>query len=207
MDPYFGAEARYFCAAVATCLSCIAFLPYLRDTILWRTSPQRSSWLIWGVLSSISFASQVSEGATSSLFYAGIQCGGTLVIFLFAISRGAGSYLRGRDGAVLAAATMGLVLWYLTDSAAWALGISCSISLLGGSVTVWKCYQNPESETVSFWVMSFMAAVMALGSVGAPDPVLLAYPAYLFILNAAILVAMVLGRVRTGAYAIVPARV
>ncbi|MEM1237226.1 MAG: hypothetical protein AAGI10_09670 [Pseudomonadota bacterium] len=152
-------------------------------------------------------ASQIAEGATSSLFFAGAQCCGTLTIFLLSISRGAGSYLKGCDGAVLAAAAFGLVLWYVTDSAVWALGISCGISLLGGMITVIKAYRVPTSETASFWVLSFLASIMAVGSVGTLDPVLLVYPAYLFTLKAAILIALVMGYAREGAYAVVPARI
>lgn len=189
-----SAEVVLWFAAASTALSCLAFLPYLRDTIQGSTQPQRASWLIWTVLSSISFASQVAEGATSSLWYAGIQSGGTALIFILAIWKGAGGYLNRRDGVILTLAAMGLGLWYATDSALWALGISISVSLLGGAVTVVKAYRNPQSETASCWLISFAAAICALGSVGTIDPVLMAYPAYLVLLNGAIICAMWLGR-------------
>lgn len=129
-----------------------------------------------------------------SLFYAGAQCGGTIFVFLLAIRRGMGTYLRGGDGLVLLGAGIGLAIWYATDNAAFALFISCGISLLGGSVTVYKAYRDPDSETMSFWTLSFVASIFAVFSVGRIDPVLMAYPTYLLILKGAIITAIVCGR-------------
>jgi len=195
-EPVLGAEMRAICAFVAFMLTCIAYLPYYADTLAWRTRPQRASWLIWGVLSTISFASQVTEGATTSLVFAGIQCAGTLGIMALATSRGIGGFLNRRDRPVLLAAGAGLVAWYLTDDAAWALCISCSISLIGGTVTVAKAYRYPQSETLPFWFTSFVASLFAIGSVGGWDPILLMYPVYLMTLKGSVVVAILLGRQR-----------
>lgn len=178
-------------------LSTFAYLPYIRDTIARRTQPQRASWLIWSVLGSIAFCSQLYEGAESSLWFAGVQVSGTLAVFLLSIRLGVGGFLSRSDCAVLAAAALGLLLWYSTSDAVYALTITISISLLGGSVTVIKAYLSPDSETMTTWFLSFIAAGCAMASVGAMDWVLLAYPAYLFVLNGAIVLAMLLGRVRT----------
>jgi len=104
--------------------------------------------------------------------------------------------MSGRDAIILLGALVGLVLWYLTETAAYALAITISISLLGGSVTILKAYQNPESETLSTWFLSFIASSCAILSVGTPDWIILAYPFYLFVLNGVIVVAILLGRMR-----------
>lgn len=171
-----------------------AFLPYLRDTLFRTTRPQRASWLIWSVLSSIAFAAQVYEGASASLWFAGAQVAGTVNVFAASIFRGTGGITSRRDCAVLSVAGIGLVLWYFTDTAAYALAITIAISLLGGTVTVAKAYARPESETGVTWLLSLFGSITAMFAVGTPDPVLLAYPVYLFVLNGAILVAMALGQ-------------
>ena len=53
---------------------------------------------------------------------------------------GVGRFLNRTDYLILAAAGVGLLLWYFTENAAYALAITISISLLGGSVTVTKAY-------------------------------------------------------------------
>lgn len=194
LDPFIDAEGQLMCGLISAFLSLAAFAPYMTDTLRGKTRPLRASWLIWSVLSSISLASQFAEGATISLAYAAAQCGGTIFIFALSIRRGMGTFLKGSDGIVIAAACMGLVIWYVTDNAAYALFLSCAISLLGGSVTVFKSFLDPDSETMSFWTISFVASVFAVLSVGRIDPVLLVYPTYLLILKGAIISAMILGR-------------
>ena len=177
-------------------LSTFAYIPYIVDTISRRTQPQRASWLIWSVLGSIAFFSQIFEGATSSLWFAGVQVGGTIIVFVLSIWIGQGRYLSKSDYLILAAAGVGLVLWYLTENAAYALAITISISLLGGVATVVKAYREPESETLITWVVSFVASICAILSVGVLDYTLLAYPLYLFTLYLSFIVAILLGRRR-----------
>ncbi len=179
---------------VSASLSTVAYLPYIRDTLLRHTQPQRASWLIWSVLGSIAFFSQLYEGATDSLWFAGVQVSGTITVFLLSIRLGVGGFLNRRDRYVLALAALGLVAWYLTNTAVYALAITISISLLGGAVTVRKAYLNPQSETLSTWACSCIASVFAILAVGRLDPVILAYPVYLFTLNSAIVAAVLLGR-------------
>ena len=193
-------------------LSIFAFVPYILDTIARRTEPQRASWLIWAVLGSIAFMSQVFEGATSSLWFAGVQVASTIIILVLSIWVGTGKFLGKSDYMILVAASIGLLLWYFTDNAAYALAITISISLLGGMATIVKAYRDPESETLITWVVSLAASVCAILSVGVVDPTLLAYPLYLFILYLGFIVAIVSGRARDRASAsamtaTIPARI
>jgi len=134
-------------------LSTFAYIPYIIDTIARRTSPQRASWLIWSVLGTIAFFSQIFEGANDSLWFAGVQVSGTVIVFVLSIFVGAGNYLKNSDFVILGCAALGLLLWYYTDSAAYALAITITISLLGGSVTVTKAYHDPESKRMITWVV------------------------------------------------------
>jgi len=175
-------------------LSVFAFLPYIKNTLRADTRPQRASWLIWSVLGSIAFFAQLYEGANDSLWFAGVQVGGTIIIFLLSIRFGVGGFLNLRDSAVLCVAAFGLVIWYFTEDAAYALMISISISLLGGIVTIAKAYEHPESETLTSWAISLAASSLAIMSLHDADWLMLAYPAYLFTLNGAIVLAILFGR-------------
>ena len=182
--------------AVATALSIAAFAPYIFDTITGETRPQRAAWLIWAVLSTISFLSNLYEGASTSAAFLGVQAGGTIIIAVLAIFKGRGTFLRRTDYAILFISGIGLVLWYHTDNAAYALAISLGLSMLAGFVTIIKSYVTPESETLSTWVISFFAAAAGIMAVGSNDPVLLAYPVYLFALYTCIITAFALGKLR-----------
>lgn len=190
----FGLPGTLFFALLAAFLSVLAYLPYLRDTLAGSTRPHRASWFIWSVLASISFWSLLYEGAGVSLFFTGAQAGCTSVIFLLSLKCGQGRWITKADGLVLCAASVGLVAWALTDTAIYALALSITISLMGGSLTVLKAYRTPRSETLATWGMSFLASCAAIAAVQAWDPLRLAYPLYLFALNGAIVLAVLAGR-------------
>lgn len=197
-------QLLFICGIVAGVLSIFAYLPYIIETLKGHTQPQRSSWMIWSILSGISFFSQVSEGATDSLWFAGVQASGTMIVSLLSIRFGTGSFLNRADSFILMGAAFGLYLWHLTDSAVYALAISIGISLLGGVLTVTKAYHSPDSESILSWSVSFSATIFALLSVGRLDPVMLAYPLYLFVLYGAIISAMLLGRMKANGKATAP---
>ncbi|MFK7875102.1 MAG: hypothetical protein AB8B71_04895 [Paracoccaceae bacterium] len=188
-------DAAFF-GAISAALGTCAYLPYIRDTLQGRTQPQRASWLIWSVLCVIAFFVQLHEGATHSLWFAGAMVSGTLSVFLLSLRYGTGGLLCRRDCTVLALAAGGLAAWYITETAAFALMITISISFLGGVITVAKAYKTPHTETFSKWFTSLGASVFALLSVQTYDPLLLAYPMYLLVLNSSIVTALALGALR-----------
>lgn len=178
---------------VSGILSVITYIPYLCDIFRLKTKPERATWLIWSVLTAIAFFSQLAEGATHSLWLTGVQAAGVVMIFLLSIKFGIGGLTR-RDISALVAAGVGLLLWYYTDNAAIALFITIAIDALGASLTVIKAYADPESETLSTWVLSGTAGIFGALAVGAFDYVLLAFPVYIILINYTVAGAMVLGR-------------
>lgn len=125
-----------------------------------------------------------------------IQCAGTVGVVLLARSRGIGGIVDRGDLPVLGMAGIGLFFWWITHDPAWAIYISCGISYLGGMLTIHKAYVTPQSETLPFWIISMIGASFAICAVGAWDPALLIYPAYLVCIKAAVLIAVLTGRRR-----------
>lgn len=173
-------------------LSFVCYLPYIRDILRHKTKPERASWFIWSVLSSIQLLAQIDKGATNSLWLIGVQTGGVIVIFFLSVLYGKGKLMK-RDVAALIAAAFGLLIWYLTNEAAWALIITVIIDLIGGSLTVIKAYEDPESETMSTWLLSGIAGIFATVAVGSLNWILLLFPVYVIVINFAVVIAMKLG--------------
>ncbi len=170
----------------------LSFLPYIRDIFRDKTKPERASWLIWTILGSISFFSQFAKGATWSLILPGVQAVGDALIFLLALKYGLGG-LQKRDIVGLTGAAIGLVLWVLTGEAAVALFIVIFIDAIGSALTVIKTYEHPSTETVSSWVLTFLGGLFACIAVGRLDFILLAFPLYICLAGASVLVAIWLG--------------
>ncbi len=194
----FDAQVQYIVGVLSAVLSTIAYMPYVRDIARGKSHPQRASWLIWSLLSSLAFAAQYSEGATTSLWFAGSQVVGTVTVFLMSITHGRGAFLSRPDERVLWLAIIGLVIWYFTETAAYTLALTITISLMGGALTLFKAYQCPASETLGKWAICLVASCCAIVAVGPSDWLLLAYPVYLFALNGMVVCAILCGRLVEG---------
>lgn len=177
---------------IAGILSFICYLPYIRDILKGTTKPERASWFIWSVLSSIQLFAQLSKGATNSLWLIGVQTGGVVAIFVLSILYGRGKLLK-RDFVALFAAAFGLFIWYITKEATWALVITVIIDFIGGSLTVIKAYEHPKSETLSTWLLSGIAGIFGSFAVGTFNWVLLLFPVYVIVINFAVVIAIKLG--------------
>lgn len=178
---------------IAAALSIFMVVPYIRDIFLLKTKPERASWFIWTVLGFIAFFSQRAEGATTSLRLTAGQTIAVLIVFVLSITYGVGGFTR-RDIVAIIAAGFGLILWYLTSEAAYALFIVIIIDSIGSFLTMLKSYEDPESETLITWAISGTSGIFWALAVGKIDLVLLAYPAYIVIANYVIIIAMTLGK-------------
>jgi hypothetical protein len=172
-------------------LPLIGVIPYDRDIFKHKTKPHRSSFLIWSILGSIAFFTQLAKGATWSLFLPAADTLATLSIFILSLWYGTGG-LNKRDIAGLCLAGVGLVLWYFTKEPLTALLITVGIDTVGTVLTLIKTYHEPHSETFSSWLLASLGGLFALFAVGELSFSLLLYPAYIFIANGAVNVVMLL---------------
>lgn len=170
----------------------LSFIPYIKDIFSNKTKPERSSWLIWTVLGMISFFSQFAKGASYSLIMSGAQVIGDLFIFLLAIKFGLGGLIK-RDIYALIAACGGLVLWSITKEASFALLIAIIIDAIGAFLTVMKTYENPKTETVSSWALTFLGGLFGCIAVGNFNWILLVFPIYICLASLSILLAIKFG--------------
>lgn len=170
-------------------LSVVGLVPYVRDILLGKTKPERASWFIWLALGGIAFASQFSKGATDSLWFVGASTIAVLAIAMLSLKYGVGGFTR-RDIGALTVAFIGLVIWYFTDEAAFALLIVVAVDSIGSALTFIKAYREPETETISAWFAAGTAGLFAMFSVGEWNPILLIYPAYIALANYAIMAAL-----------------
>lgn len=172
-----------------------ALIPYIIDTIKGTTKPERAAFLIWSVLGGIAFASQYASGAGASLWMVGLQTIGVVIVFALSIKHGEGGIVK-RDMIALVLAALGLVLWYFTSRAYYALFITILVDAIGAVLVLFKAYYDPESETLSTWIFSGLSGLLALVSVGKLDWILMAYPMYIFLINFCTTTAILMGKRR-----------
>ncbi len=170
----------------------LSFVPYIRDIFLGKTKPERISWLIWALLGAITFSSQLAKGATNSLILPGVQAIGDFLIFILSIKYGVGGLLK-RDILGMLGAGIGLAAWYLSGEATVALLSAVFIDAIGVVLTVIKTYLQPQTETVSAWILTSLGGLFGCLAVGEFNLILLFFPAYICLAGISILVTIYLG--------------
>ncbi len=174
-------------------LSILMIIPYVRDIIKLKTKPERGSWLIWTVLGFIAFFSQLAKGATESLWLTVGQTLSVLIVFALSIKFGYGGVEK-RDIKALIGAGFGLIVWYFTKEASYALIFVIFIDSIGTALTAIKSYKDPGSETLITWIMSGTSGIFGMLAVGSMNFILLAYPFYITIANYVIVATLLLGK-------------
>ncbi len=74
--------------ALAVTIGMIGYAPYLWSIFKGRTKPHLFSWFIWGVLTAIAFAIQISEGAGAGAWVTGITAAVCFLITALSIKYG-----------------------------------------------------------------------------------------------------------------------
>lgn len=171
------------------------YIPYARDILLHKVKPHRATFFIWLVLGFIAVFSQLTKGATSSLWLPSLETFGGLVIFLLSVRYGIGGFSK-QDKIALLFAAIGLIAWYITKEAATALYLVIFVDAIGEYLTLHKTYLHPETETHLAWGLSAIGGVFTVFAVGRWDIILLSYPIYIILANTAVIVAKEMGHNR-----------
>lgn len=101
-----------------------------------------------------------------------------------------------RQKAALVGAALGITLWYIFDQPILAIVLTVFIDVCAVVPTLRKSFIDPESETLSTWIIVGTGAILGTIAVGKLDITLLIYPLYLAIANLAVAGAIVLGKTR-----------
>jgi hypothetical protein len=169
--------------------------PYFLDILRKKTKPQRATWLIFTVLGLIAFISQLQLGATWSLVFLGLDTLGSLSVLILAIPYGVGGFNL-LDRYAMGVATAGVLVAILAGKPIIALLGVMAADLAGAVPTIRKAYLAPESETTLSWLLVGTAAALGAFTVGKMDLSLLLFPIYLTLIQYAIPLAQLFGRMK-----------
>ncbi len=158
--------SKGFLAAVASLIAVAGNLPYLIDIIKKRVQPHPYTWLVWTIVSGISFFGQVAKGAGVGAIPTGAAEIFTLIIFLFSLQYGFKN-IKKVDTYFLIFALLGLVPWILTKDPTISIIIVVSIDLIAFIPTLRKTWNAPESETPVLYGANVLRHILTLFSLQA----------------------------------------
>lgn len=140
-------------SAIAIALTVIAFYPYVRSILKGETKPHVFSWVIWGSTTFVVFLAQLDGGAGVGAWPIGISGVITIFVTIVAYIKRADISITKVDWLFFISAMSSLPFWYLTSDALWAVVILTVVDVLGFGPTVRKAYNDPYSESLSFFML------------------------------------------------------
>lgn len=158
-----------------------AFIPYFRAILRHKTTPNRATWVIWTLVSTISALSYYASGANHTIWYPISNAVGPFIVLILSIKNGEGGWTK-LDRACLAVASFGVFLWLYLGSAIIGLCMSLIADAMGAIPTITKAYMRPQSEDRIAWSLTFSAIVINLFAIeNWRSFSLLVYPLYMLI--------------------------
>jgi hypothetical protein len=153
-------------AVIAALIAVGGNVPYLRDAFRKRVKPHPYTWLVWTIVSGITFFGQLQKGAGIGALPAGVAEIFTICIFLFSLQYGF-KYVVRTDKYFLAAALLGLIPWIVSDDPTISVIIAVLIDLIAFVPTIRKTWQNPKTETPVLYGANVIRHVLTLFSLQA----------------------------------------
>ena len=179
-------DLKFIIAIIASLLSFIGFIPYVRDIFKKKTKPHLYTWLIWGI----------TQGtAAVALLYGGGKFGSISlivgIVFVSIICLLSFKYgtkdITTSDKIVLALALLAIIIWWQMDNPLIAVLMVSVIDGIGYIPTIRKSFKNPWNETLSSWVIIVIVDSLALLANAKYNLLTTVYPSMLLVANMAVL--------------------
>lgn len=151
---------------VAVILAMIGNVPYLRDVITNKIQPHPYTWLVWSIVSAVTFFGQVVKGGGIGSIPTGVAEAFTIIIFFFSLRYGFRDIAK-RDTYFLIAALLGLIPWAMTSDPTLSVITVVSIDVVAFIPTLRKTWHQPKSETLTVYAMNVLRHILTLFSLDA----------------------------------------
>jgi hypothetical protein len=150
-------------AIIAACLAVVGNVPYLIDVFKKRVKPHPYTWLVWSIVSGVTFFGQVAKGAGVGAVPTAASEIFTIIIFFFSLKYGFKN-IQKRDTLFLIIALLGLIPWALTKDPTISVIIVVGIDLIAFIPTIRKTAKAPKTETHLLYSMNAFRHFLALFS-------------------------------------------
>lgn len=159
-------EIKQIIAFVAAILAIFGNVPYLLDVFKKRVQPHPYTWLVWTIVSGVTFFGALAKGAGVGVIPTAAAEIFTVIIFIFSLRYGFKNITR-RDTYFLIAALLGLIPWAITKDPTISVIIVVSIDFIAFIPTLRKTWFKPYTETPILYEMNVLRHILTLFSLQA----------------------------------------
>lgn len=179
-------------AIIAALIAVAGNVPYLIDVLRRRVQPHPYTWLVWTIVSGVTFFGGLAKGAGIGALPTGAAEIFTVIIFLFSLQYGFKQIVK-TDTYFLIIALLGLIPWALTKDPTISVIIVVCIDLVAFVPTLRKTWQHPNTETPVLYSANVLRHVLTLFSLQAYNVATTLHSVVMIIVNS-IMTAMIVGR-------------
>ena len=167
---------------VATLLTLVSVIPYIKDIIRGSTKPNIVSWITWTLLTGVATAAEIAAHEYVAAIFTGSAVLETGMIVVIGLKYGYVKYTF-FDVACQVGAIVGLILWQLFNSPAIGVIASVSIDFIGALPTIRHSWKSPHEETWITYGLCAIGGVFAIAALSNYNWVSLPYAVYIVIIN------------------------
>lgn len=153
-------------AVIAAAIAIGGYIPYIRDAFRKRVKPHPYTWLVWTIVTGITFFGQLEKGAGIGALPAGVSELFTFSIFIFALRYGF-RYVAKTDTIFLIVALLGLIPWLISNDPTISVVIAVSIDVVAFIPTIRKTWEHPKTETPVLYSANVIKHILTLFSLQA----------------------------------------
>ena len=147
---------------LAVVISIVAFIPYIKSIIAGNTRPHLFSWIIWGIITSIIFFAQISEGGGSGAWATGVSAIFTLLIAFLAYRYKSDVSITKTDWCFFITALCTIPLWLFLHNPLLSVVILLMIDCLGFIPTLTKTYRKPYQEHLLIFYLGILGDITSM---------------------------------------------
>lgn len=188
-------ETKTMLTIVALLLAILAYIPYFRDIMRGKTKPHAFTWLVWCVMSTVAFFSQVSDGGGVGTWVLAFTAVVNFIIFCFAIYKGE-TAITNLDWFCLMGAFLGVALFTFNEDPPMSLLIISAVDIIGFVPTVRKTMLRPYQETLSTFALTTLKYAFSIAALENYTFITVYYPSVVGTMNALFVVLLVVQRRR-----------
>lgn len=179
---------------LASVITIVSVLPYLRDILKGTTKPNLVSWITWTLLTGIATAAQISAHEYVAAIFTGSATIETTAVVVLGIRHGYVKYTM-FDLVCQVAAIVGIILWQLFNSPAIGVMASVIIDFIGALPTMRHSWISPGEETWLAFALASLGAAFGILALSTYNWVNLPYALYIVVVNM-VIVGIIIGRKR-----------
>lgn len=190
-------DIKTIVSLIAVALTFIGYVPYIQDTLKGKTKPHIYTWFIWGLVTSIAYGLQVSEGA-------GVGSWVTLAVailcfFVFILGlRNGDKDITISDTIFFILSFLALFLWIGVKQPVLSIVLVSAVDMLAFAPTIRKSWNKPYSETLFTYQLNTFRHGLSLFALQEYNIVTWLYPASWVVANALFSILLVVRRKQLG---------